>query len=101
MIFEWDERKARSNQRKHGLTFETAVQAFYDPLALSEQDRIEGGELRWQMLGRIDATQLALIVYTLHEDENDEDIIRFISARKAERKERERYAQAEKTAHDR
>jgi uncharacterized DUF497 family protein len=46
--FEWDPVKAAGNLRKHGVSFETAVQAFADPLSLTSQDRIEGGEQRWQ-----------------------------------------------------
>jgi uncharacterized protein (DUF4415 family)/uncharacterized DUF497 family protein len=49
--FEWDEAKNRSNQRKHGLSFEEASQAFRDPLLLSVQDRVEEGEQRWQAFG--------------------------------------------------
>ncbi len=32
--FEWDDEKARSNLRKHGVSFEDAAQAFDDPLLL-------------------------------------------------------------------
>ncbi|WP_370451681.1 BrnT family toxin [Mesorhizobium sp.] len=46
--FEWDTEKARSNLRKHGVSFETAVRVFSDPFALVEQDRVEDGEYRWQ-----------------------------------------------------
>jgi len=49
--FEWDDAKARTNQRKHGITFEIAREVFFDPDALAEQDRIESGETRWQALG--------------------------------------------------
>jgi uncharacterized protein (DUF4415 family)/uncharacterized DUF497 family protein len=49
--FEWDELKAKSNARKHGVRFEDAMLVFADPYALVEQDRLEGGELRWQTLG--------------------------------------------------
>jgi hypothetical protein len=44
MRFEWDETKAKSNLRKHGVAFEDAMLAFADPYAVSQQDRIEGGE---------------------------------------------------------
>lgn len=44
--FEWDAAKAESNRRKHGVSFETAVRVFADPLHVSEQDRIEDGEQR-------------------------------------------------------
>lgn len=39
--FEWDPAKARSNERKHGVSFEIALHVFEDPNALVEQDRIE------------------------------------------------------------
>jgi uncharacterized protein (DUF4415 family) len=48
--FEWDEYKDRLNRAKHGVSFETARLVFDDPLHLSVQDRIEGGEARWQTL---------------------------------------------------
>lgn len=49
--FEWDPEKADSNLRKHRVSFPVAARAFADPFALVEQDRIEGGEYRWQTLG--------------------------------------------------
>jgi uncharacterized protein len=51
--FEWDEAKAKSNSRKHGVAFDDAIYAFADPFALMHQDRIEGGEQRWQTLGMV------------------------------------------------
>jgi uncharacterized DUF497 family protein len=48
--FEWDENKNRANQRKHGVSFEEAVRVFFDPLHLSHQDRVEGGEQRGRRL---------------------------------------------------
>lgn len=45
---EWDDRKSATNYRKHGIRFEEAALVFDDPLAVSEQDRIENGEQRWQ-----------------------------------------------------
>ena len=39
--FEWDEAKNRANQRKHGLSFERARQAFDDPFLLSIHNRFE------------------------------------------------------------
>jgi uncharacterized DUF497 family protein len=58
--FEWDPAKAWNNQRKHGISFAIAQHVFGDPAALSEQDRIEGGELRWQTLGLVDDVLLLL-----------------------------------------
>jgi uncharacterized protein (DUF4415 family)/uncharacterized DUF497 family protein len=42
--FEWDEGKAKTNERKHGVRFEDAMLVFADPYALVDQDRIEGGD---------------------------------------------------------
>jgi uncharacterized DUF497 family protein len=76
------------------VSFETAVRAFADPFALTEQDRIEGGERRWRTLGAVDGYCLLLVVHTIV-DEDDEgyavEIIRLISARTADMKERRRY----------
>ena len=88
--FEWDEAKAKTNERKHGVRFEDAMLVFADPYALVDQDRIEGGELRWQTLGLVGGIVLVLVAHTVRSEEQDE-IIRIISARKAVRKERKRY----------
>ena len=48
--FEWDEAKNLSNRRKHGVSIEEASQVFSDPLYVSVQDRVEGGEMRWRLL---------------------------------------------------
>ena len=57
--FEWDPAKAASNLRKHRVSFDTAIRAFADPFALTEQNRIEGGERRWQTLGVVGGACLA------------------------------------------
>jgi len=95
--FEWDEAKAKSNLRKHGVRFEDAMLVFADPFAMVEQDRWEGGELRWQTLGLVGGIVLLLVAHTVRGEEGDE-IIRIISARKAIRKERKRYDENRKEA---
>lgn len=95
--FEWDEAKAKSNLRKHGVRFEDAMLVFADPFALVEQDRSEGRELRWQTLGLVGDIVLLLVAHTVRDEDQDE-IIRIISARKAVRKERKRYDQNRKEA---
>jgi uncharacterized DUF497 family protein len=90
--FEWDQDKAEANRKKHGVGFETACRVFADPFALVEQDRIEGGEYRWQTLGMVEGCVLLLVAHTVR-DENGMEIIRIISARRASRKERRRYEQ--------
>ena len=92
--FEWDKAKNLSNRRKHGVSFEEACQVFRDPLYVSVQDRIEGGELRWQTLGMVEGLLLLTVAHTVGEELEDSsmvDVIRIISARPATRKERRRY----------
>lgn len=90
ICFEWDEAKAHSNLKKHQVSFEIAARVFLDPLALSVQDRIEGGEYRWQTLGVVDGYLLLLVAHTVRQSDESE-IIEIISARKADKKERAYY----------
>ena len=95
--FEWDAAKAEANLRKHGVSFEIAVRAFADPFALTGPERVEHGEQRWQTLGMADGCLLLLVAHTALEwkaDNQAVEVIRIISARLADRKERQRYAQA-------
>ena len=90
--FEWDVAKAQSNLHKHRVSFEIAVRVFADPFAMVEQDRIENGERRWQTLGMVDGCLLMLLVaHTVQDDEDGTEVIRIISARRAEPKERKCY----------
>ena len=66
---------------------------FADPFAMVEQDRIEKGERRWQTLGMVDGCLLLLVAHTVQDDEDGTEVIRIISARRAEPKERKRYEQ--------
>lgn len=91
MQFGWDPEKAASNLRKHGVAFEDAARVFFDPLAIREQDRIVDGEERWQIIGTFDHAKLLVVAHTATDDETGEEFIRIISARKAERHERQRY----------
>lgn len=89
--FEWDPAKAENNLRKHHVSFEIATRVFADPFALVKQDRIENGEHRWQTLGIVDGYLLLVVAHTIRENEDGKEIIRIISARRAEPKERKRY----------
>jgi hypothetical protein len=94
--FDWDPAKAASNLRKHGISFDIALRAFADPMSLTEHDRIENGERRWRTIGMIQGRLLLLIAHTVEEEEEDGqivEVIRIISARKADRRERRRYEQ--------
>ena len=90
-IFEWDEEKAASNYRKHGIFFEDAVSIFQDPNIYTEQDRFENGEYRWKSIGlATPSLMLLLVAHTFQYDENTE-IVRIISARRASKTERKKY----------
>lgn len=88
--FEWDSAKAATNRRKHGISFELAALAFADPFAFVMEERIEGDEHRWRTLGMVEGCLLLLVAHTVH-DMDGAEFIRIISARKATRKERQRY----------
>ena len=89
--FEWDDAKAKSNLRKHGVAFEDAIFTFTDPFALMQQDRFEGGERRWQTLGMVGGYLVLLVAHTVGAEADGTEVIRIISARAADRKERKRY----------
>lgn len=89
--FEWDTTKAESNFRKHGIRFEEAAHVFTDPLAVSGIERIEHGELRWQTIGTVGGCLLVLVAHTVRQDDESSEVIRIISARRADRKERRLY----------
>lgn len=93
MRFVWDPAKAASNHRKHGIRFEDAVHVFSDPLHLTVQDRVEGGEYRWQTTGQIGGATVLVVAHTVTEDGPEPfETIRIISARRATPQERKRYA---------
>jgi uncharacterized DUF497 family protein len=90
MQFEWDEGKNRTNEAKHGLSFDTAKRLFethdclelYDAVHSCEEDRfIAIGEIQRGVI---------VVIYT----EAIEDTIRIISARKATAREARRYRRA-------
>ncbi|MFK0692049.1 BrnT family toxin [Mesorhizobium sp. IMUNJ 23033] len=92
MRFEWDLEKAKSNLRKHGVSFELATRVFLDPLALTVQDRVEGAEYRWQTIGVVDGTFVLLVAHADREEDGIE-VIRIISARQATPSEKRHYGQ--------
>ncbi len=92
MKFTWDAQKAAANIKKHRVSFELAARIFADPFAVTYQDRIENGEYRWQTTGQVNGCLILIVAHTLEENNNTE-IIRIISARRADSKERKRYEQ--------
>jgi uncharacterized protein len=86
----WDKAKSRRNLAKHGVSFERAKLVFEDPAQLSEPDPCESEE-RWQTLGLANGIVILIVIHTIKEDEDGEEEIRIISARKAKRAEAEAY----------
>lgn len=87
--FEWNSAKARSNLRKHGISFEEARSVFYDEFAVQFDDADNSEEEdRFLMLGL--SNELRVIIVCHCERESGE-VIRIISARKATKKERKFY----------
>src|ERR1041385_1196688 len=95
--FEWDPAKNRENLRKHGVRFETAVLVFEDPWILSRKDQLHGeDEERFNALGEIAPGVVLFLVFTCREEENEE-IIRLVSARTASSHERRTYEEAHRS----
>jgi uncharacterized DUF497 family protein len=90
MVFVWDDRKARINRRKHGVSFETAARVFDDPSAVSYRNGSVNGEERWHTIGLASGIAVLLVVHTIEEQDGEEQI-RIISARKASPRERALY----------
>ncbi|NES68463.1 MAG: BrnT family toxin [Okeania sp. SIO2D1] len=89
--FEWDSNKAESNLEKHGISFEEATEAFFDPFYQEGEAtprNIPTEEQRQFILGYSLEQRLLLVVYVERGTRN-----RIISARKATRNERRLYEQ--------
>jgi len=85
--YEWDNRKAADNLRKHGVDFADAIAALEDLNRLEEIDaRFAYAEERMQVIGMAHRDVLFVVVTV-----RDDDICRIISARKATRHEQDRY----------
>jgi uncharacterized DUF497 family protein len=91
LTFEWDARKARRNEEKHGVTFEEAATVFADALSLTNFDPEHSeAEDRFVTLGTSGQGRLVVVV---HADRVDN--IRIIGARLATRRERATYEEGE------
>jgi uncharacterized protein len=77
--FEWDSRKAESNAKKHGVTFEEAGTVLSDFLSVTIPDPLHpGDEERWVTIGQSDRKRTVVVVQT-----ERAGVIRLISARLA------------------
>lgn len=89
--FAWDHRKSAANKKKHGISFAEAQTVFYDDRALLLEDPDEpNAEDRFILLGMSAALRILVVCHCYREEDS---VIRIISARKADRFERQDYQQ--------
>lgn len=82
----WDLDKARSNLRKHGISFSDAETVFHDRLAVSIEDCNAEGEDRYLTVGSDALNRVLVVCYTYRNMK-----VRLISARRATKLERKTY----------
>lgn len=89
MEFEWDERKARANGKKHGVSFHEAATIFGDPLAITfaDPDHSEDEE-RFITFGMSQLQRLLVVAHTIRGAKT-----RIINARLMARREKVIYAE--------
>jgi len=87
LLFDWDDDKAEANLAKHGVSFIEARSVFKTTLSadIPDPDHSEGEE-RWIKIGPSISSKLLVVCYT-----ERRDVIRIISARKADRRETKAY----------
>lgn len=89
IAFEWDEAKASSNKKKHGVSFEEAETVFFDENALIIHDpEHSDDEERFVILGLSEISRILVVIHCYREKDK---IIRIISARKATKNESMQY----------
>jgi len=87
MKFEWDNKKAKSNLKKHQVSFEEGASIFGDALALTFRDPDHSvGEIRYLTFGVSQNGSLLVLSHTYRND-----LVRIISVRRATRAERKIY----------
>lgn len=87
MKIEWDPKKAKSNLRKHRVSFKEAATALGDPMAATGADPHHSiTEARYVTFGVSERGRLLVVAHT-----DEEETIRIINARIASKGERELY----------
>jgi uncharacterized DUF497 family protein len=86
LSFEWDEDKSAANVENHGIDFLDAALIFESPTIEAVDDRADYGEVRYVALG-LSGDKVLNVVYTWR----DGNVIRIISARRANRHDAEKY----------
>ena len=90
MIYGWDPKRAKANQRKYGVSFEEAATVFLDPLAVTYPDPDHSGdEIREITIGHSAKRRVVFLSHTQRGDR-----IRIIGARKVTQRERKQYEES-------
>ena len=92
-MYEWDETKNKINLEKHGIDFKIAIEVFSDANAMVQFNREVDGEIRDQIIGKLDGE--IIIVFVVFTKRGQK--IRLISARKANKQERAIYENQTRT----
>ena len=94
--YDWHEEKAEKNKKKHGVDFEEAKSVFNDPKIKIKYDEANSNEEeRFQAIGYSTKSRCLFVVFCEYE-EGEEDTIRIISARRAEKFEEKIYFKSSK-----
>jgi uncharacterized DUF497 family protein len=89
IIFEWDDKKDKTNKRNHGISFEEARTAFYDENAIQYFDPDHSDEEdRFILLGISFKLKVLVVCHCFRKSDS---VIRIISARKADKEEEYEY----------
>ena len=93
MRFDWDDSKAEANRRKHGVGFDEAAEALMDPARVVTFDvQHSADEDRWEVIGLSGKLRLLTVIHTEWDDDGEE-VVRIITARRANKDEVKRYDQ--------
>ncbi|OGT26979.1 MAG: hypothetical protein A2Z17_04005 [Gammaproteobacteria bacterium RBG_16_66_13] len=87
--FEWEDRKAAVNLKKHGVSFEEAITVLADPHAITAPDLVFPDH--WITIGR---SMLLRVLFVVHTETLSDGRIRIISARKASATQRRKYEES-------
>ena len=86
MDIQWDEAKNESNFAAHGVRFEDAESALFDPKGWTLEDTDPEGEQRFKTIGMDALGQVVVAVHTYRDE-----VVRLMSAWKANQRERQEY----------
>ena len=90
LVFEWDDKKAETNLRKHNISFEEASTVFGDDLSITIEDPLHSqNENRYILIGQSIHSRTLVVIHL-----EKTDAIRIISARRATKKEKRFYEES-------